>query len=56
MIDDMHCLNTILFDYLSREQIIAKILEINPDYVIEYMAGGDDGEYPNNIMIARVPE
>lgn len=54
LIDDMHCCGTILFDYLTREQIAAKVLEINPNYAIEYVAGGDDGEYPNNIMVARV--
>lgn len=54
IIDDMHCCETILFDYMTREQIAAKILEINPDYTIEYVRGGGDGEYPNNIMVARV--
>jgi len=55
LIDDMHCIGTILFDYLTKEQIIEKIMEINPDYIIDYMDGGNEGEYPNNIMIARVP-
>lgn len=54
IIDDMHCCGTILFDYLSREDIIAKIKEINPEYVISYIPGGDEGEYPDNIMIAQV--
>lgn len=54
IIDDMHCCGTILFDYLTREDIIAKIKEINPAYQISYIPGGDDGEYPDNIMIARV--
>lgn len=54
IIDDMHCCDTILFDYLTREDIIAKIKEINPEYTISYIPGGDEGEYPNNIMIAQV--
>lgn len=54
IIDDMHCCKTILFDYLTREDIIAKIMEINPNYEISYIPGGDDGEYPDNIMIAQV--
>ncbi len=55
LIDDLHCCGTILFDFLTREEIAQKVLEINPNYTIEYVAGGDDGEYPNNIMVARVP-
>lgn len=54
IIDDMHCCGTILFDYLTREDIIAKIKEINPAYHISYIPGGDDGEYPDNIMIAQI--
>jgi hypothetical protein len=54
LIDDMHCTGTILFDYLTKDQIIEKLLEINPNYTIEYVAGGDDGEYPDNIMVARI--
>jgi len=54
LIDDMHCCGTILFDFITQEQIIAKILEINPKYVIDFVPGGDDGEYPKNVMVARV--
>ncbi len=54
LIDDMHCTGMILFDYLTREQIAQKVLEINPRYTIEYVPGGNEGEYPNNIMVARV--
>lgn len=55
LIDDMHCCGTILFDYLTHEDLIDKILEINPLYEITYVPGGDDGEYPINVMVARVP-
>ena len=54
LIDDMHCCETILFDFMTREQIAQKVLEINPNYKISYVNGGDDGEYPNNVMVARV--
>ena len=54
IIDDMHCLNTLYFDYLSREALIKKVLEINPNYKITYMVGGDLGSHPNNIMVAKI--
>lgn len=54
IIDDMHCLDTLYFDYLSRETLINKILEINPHYRITYMVGGDSGSHPNNIMVAKI--
>lgn len=56
LIDDMHCCSTVFFDYITKDQIIEKILEINPNYTITYVNGGDQGEYPNNIMVARVPQ
>ncbi len=56
IIDDMHCCETILFDNLTRADIEQKVREINPDYCIIYVAGGDDAEYPNNIMVAYIPE
>lgn len=55
LIDDMHCCCTAMFDGLSREDIAAKVMEINSDYVITYVPGGDEGEYPHNIMVAQVP-
>jgi hypothetical protein len=54
IIDDMHCLNTLYFDYLTRESLLKKILEINPNYKITYMVGGDLGSHPDNIMVAKV--
>lgn len=56
LIDDMHCCNTLLFDFLSLDDIIAKVLEVNPDYIISFVPGGDDGEYPVNVLVARPPE
>lgn len=54
LIDDMHCAGTILFDFLTKEDLIEKILEINSDYQISYVDGGDDGEYKNNVMVAMI--
>lgn len=54
IIDDMHCCNTLLFDYLSKEDIIKKIFEINPSYKISYVPGGNAAECPNNIMVAML--
>ena len=56
LIDDMHCAGTEAFDGLTQEDLINKILEINPNYTITYVPGGDGGEYPVNVMVARVLE
>lgn len=56
LIDDMHCCGTLLFDYLTIEDIKQKVLEINPQYTITFVDGGDAAEYKNNIMVARVAE
>lgn len=56
LIDDMHCTATDAFDGLTKEDLIKKIKEINPEYVITYMPGGDDGEYPQNVMVAYIPK
>ena len=55
LIDDLHCCGRIYFDYLSLEDIKAKVLEINPHYTITFVAGGDRGEYPNNVLVAYIP-
>lgn len=51
LIDDIHCCNTVLFDFLSKKEIINKILEINPKYKITYVNGG----LRNNVLVAYVP-
>lgn len=56
LIDDMHCVQTEAFDWLSKEDLIAKIKEINPAYMITYIPGGNEGEYPHNVMVAYVPK
>jgi len=56
LVDDMHCSGKIMFDGITKEQIAAKIMEINPEYVIRYVPRGNDGEYPENVMVAQVPQ
>ncbi|MCH9613419.1 MAG: hypothetical protein SP1CHLAM54_04190 [Chlamydiia bacterium] len=54
LIDDMHCAGTASFDGLTIEDLKTKILEINPDYEISFIPGGDQGEYPQNVLVAKV--
>lgn len=54
LINDMHCCGTQAFDGLIHEDLIRKLLEINPDYHISFVPGGDEGEYPVNVMVAKV--
>lgn len=53
LIDDMHCCGTLFFDFITIYQLIEKLLEINPDYDIFFIPGGDDGEYPENVLVAK---
>lgn len=55
LIDDMHCAGTDAFDFLTKDDLIAMLLQINPDYRIFYVPGGNDGEYPQNVMVALIP-
>ena len=54
LIDDMSCAGTGAFDSLTKDDLIQKILEINPDYHVYYIDGGDQGEAKDNIMVAVV--
>lgn len=54
LIDDMHCADTILFDFLSKDDLKKAIWKINPNYKIFYVPGGDEGEYPQNVMVAII--
>lgn len=54
VIDDMHCAGTLLFDNITKDQIKEAIFKINPTYEITFVAGGGEGEYPENIMVARI--
>lgn len=55
LIDDLSCCDTLAFDYLSLNDLINKIKEINPNYVFELLAGGDNDEVKNNVLCARIP-
>lgn len=55
LIDDMSCCSQLAFDYLTKEELIAKLLEINPNYQISYIAGGWENEVPDNILVATPP-
>jgi hypothetical protein len=54
LIDDMHCADTILFDFLSKDDLKEAIWKINPNYKIFYVPGGDEGEYSQNVMVALI--
>ncbi|MFZ4099503.1 MAG: hypothetical protein ACOYKZ_04155 [Chlamydiia bacterium] len=52
LIDDMHTTGGPLMDYLTRADLERLVLQINPNYKIRYIPGGNDGEYPENILVA----
>lgn len=54
LIDDMSCCGTLSFDFITKDDLIAKLLEINPHYQISYITGGSEGEAPENIMVAKL--
>lgn len=56
LIDSIKCAGTRQFDYISLESIVTKIKEINPNYRISYIAGGDNAESNNNILVAQASE
>lgn len=53
LIDDMRCCGTLDFDYITKEAIIKKILEINPKYIIKFIPGFAGWHYvQDDIMLA----
>ncbi len=50
LIDDVRQFGTWYFDYITKEQLIEKIFEINPNYSISYT----DGFVQDDILIAEV--
>ena len=56
LIDDLACCGKPEFDFLSAADLIRKILEINPEYQITTIDGGDDGEAKNNVLVATPPD
>jgi hypothetical protein len=54
LIDDLSCCGSLAFDYLTLDDLKNKILEINPNYTFELLAGGDADEVANNILLAYI--
>lgn len=54
LIDDLSCCGTLAFDYLTLDDLINKIKEINPNYTIRLLDGGNDDEALNNILLAYI--
>ncbi len=52
LIDDMRECGTIYFDFLTKKNLIDKVLEINPNYQIFYI----EGYIKNDIMVAIAAE
>lgn len=48
LIDDIRLLGTIDFDFLELDDILDKLLEINPDYKIHF----ENGVVPNDVLVA----
>ncbi len=52
LIDDIRQCGTIEFDFVELEEIIQKVLEINPRYSISF----EDGYVPNDVLVATLKE
>jgi len=50
MIDDARLFGAVEFDFLTLDEVIKKIKEINTRYVISF----EDGHIPNDVLIAQV--
>lgn len=50
LIDDIRCFGNNEFDHIELDEVIKKILEINPNYHIVF----EDGYAPNDILVAYV--
>lgn len=51
MIDDVRLFGTIQFDFVELDDVIEKIKEINPDYVITF----ENGYTFNDVLVAYIP-
>lgn len=49
LIDDVRCFGKDIFDFISKETIIKKLLEINPHYTIGY----ENGLEKNDVLVAH---
>jgi len=50
LIDDVRQFGTADFDWLSKDEVIKKIMEINPSYTIKY----EDGYRPKDVLVAYI--
>lgn len=50
LIDDIRLLGTIHFDYVTINNLIEKLLEINPNYTIKF----EDGYVQNDVLVAFI--
>lgn len=50
LIDDVRQFGTVEFDFIELDEIVQKILEINPNYTISF----EDGHVPNDILVAEI--
>lgn len=51
LIDDIRLLGTEHFDYVTLDQLIIKLLEINPNYTITF----ENGYIENDVLVAYIP-
>lgn len=56
IIDDQLWCGSAAFDFVTQKDLINKIKEINPNYRITFLPGGNDDEVPNNVLVARIEE
>jgi hypothetical protein len=55
LVDDVRCMGTVYFDFVPRDEVIKKIIAINPNYSIHYENGEQgDNIFHDDIMIAKV--
>jgi hypothetical protein len=55
LIDDIRDMGTMHFDFVTREQVIEKLMEINPNYTISYENGlNGDMIFYNDILVAKI--
>lgn len=50
LIDDLRQCGTIEFDFVELDDIIQKVLEINPNYTITF----ENGHVPNDVLVAHI--
>lgn len=54
LIDDLQHFDKYSFDFMTIEELVDKIFEINSEYTITFLDGGDHGEHKHNILAAYI--